>query len=80
MPLALVLARTAEGRAVIHNRANIGNIIKFIARLIDSGHAYPAPNGDVYFSVSSFKRYGCLSNRSVEDMLDRVRVDLRITS
>ena len=42
---------------------NIGNIIKFIARLIDSGHAYPAPNGDVYFSVSSFKRYGCLSNR-----------------
>lgn len=54
---------------------NIGNIIKFIARLIDSGHAYPAPNGDVYFSVSSFKRYGCLSNRSVEDMLDGVRVD-----
>ena len=49
---------------------NIGNIIKFIARLIDSGHAYPAPNGDVYFSVSSFKRYGCLSNRSVEDMLE----------
>ena len=54
---------------------NIGNIIKFIARLIVSGHAYPAPNGDVYFSVSSFKRYGCLSNRSVEDMLDGVRVD-----
>ncbi|MDE5667255.1 MAG: cysteine--tRNA ligase, partial [Clostridia bacterium] len=54
---------------------NIGSIIDFISRLIESGHAYPAKNGDVYFSVSSFKRYGCLSNRSVEDMLDGVRVE-----
>ena len=54
---------------------NIGNIIKFIQRLIESGHAYAAKCGDVYFSVSSFKRYGCLSNRSVEDMLDGVRVE-----
>ncbi len=54
---------------------NIGNIIDFISKLIKSGHAYPAPNGDVYFDVSSFKRYGCLSNRSVEDMLDGVRVE-----
>lgn len=54
---------------------NIGNIIDFIERLIESGHAYPADNGDVYFDVSSFKRYGCLSNRSVEDMLDGVRVE-----
>ena len=52
---------------------NINSIIDFISRLIESGHAYPAKNGDVYFSVSSFKRYGCLSNRSVEDMLDGVR-------
>lgn len=54
---------------------NIGNIITFIKRLIASGHAYAAENGDVYFDVSSFKRYGCLSNRSVEDMLDGVRVE-----
>ena len=54
---------------------NIDNIIDFISRLIESGHAYPAANGDVYFDVTSFKRYGCLSNRSVEDMLDGVRVD-----
>ncbi|MBD5583967.1 MAG: cysteine--tRNA ligase [Clostridia bacterium] len=54
---------------------NIQNIINFIERLIASGHAYPAQNGDVYFAVSSFKRYGCLSNRSVEDMLDGVRVE-----
>lgn len=54
---------------------NIGNIIDFIEKLIASGHAYAADNGDVYFEVSSFKNYGCLSNRSVEDMLDGVRVE-----
>ena len=54
---------------------NIGNIIEFIKKLIAGGHAYDAGNGNVYFDVSSFKRYGCLSNRSVEDMLDGVRVD-----
>ena len=54
---------------------NIENIIDFVQKLIDSGHAYPAPGGDVYFDVTSFKRYGCLSNRSVEDMLDGVRVE-----
>ena len=57
---------------------NIGNIIDFIQKLIDGGHAYSAKNGDVYFAVDSFKRYGCLSNRSVEDMLDGVRVDNNI--
>ena len=54
---------------------NIDNIIDFISKLIESGHAYPAKNGDVYFDVTSFRRYGCLSNRSVEDMLDGVRVE-----
>ncbi len=54
---------------------NIGNIIDFISQLIATGHAYPAPSGDVYFDVTSFKGYGCLSNRSVEDMLDGVRVE-----
>ena len=54
---------------------NIGNIITFISKLIEKGHAYATPCGDVYFSVSSFKRYGALSNRSVEDMLDGVRVE-----
>lgn len=54
---------------------NIDNIIDFISALIGKGHAYAADNGDVYFDVSSFKGYGCLSNRSVEDMLDGVRVE-----
>lgn len=54
---------------------NIQNIQDFIQKLMQSGHAYAADNGDVYFDVTSFKGYGCLSNRSVEDMLDGVRVE-----
>lgn len=54
---------------------NIGNIIDFISALIDKGHAYAVSCGDVYFDVASFKGYGCLSNRTVEDMLDGVRIE-----
>ncbi len=54
---------------------NIGNIIAFIEELIRKGHAYPAPNGDVYFDVDSFPAYGQLSGRDKEDMLDGVRVE-----
>lgn len=54
---------------------NIGNIVDFIRKLIESGHAYAASNGDVYFSVASFGNYGCLSNRTVEQLLDGVRVE-----
>ncbi len=54
---------------------NIQNIIDFVQTLIDKGHAYPTKNGDVYFDVASFKGYGKLSNRNVEDALDGVRVD-----
>ena len=54
---------------------NIGNIIKFIKTLEAKGHAYRAENGDVYFDVQSFPAYGQLSNRSVEDALDGVRIE-----
>ncbi len=54
---------------------NIGNIISFIEDLIAKGHAYAAPNGDVYFDVDTFPAYGQLSGRDKEDMLDGVRVE-----
>ena len=54
---------------------NMDNIIDFITALINSGHAYAVPCGDVYFDVATFKGYGCLSNRTVEDMLDGVRIE-----
>ncbi len=54
---------------------NMDNIIDFVQKLIDKGHAYPTKKGDVYFDVPSFKGYGKLSNRSFEDALDGVRID-----
>ena len=54
---------------------NIENIIDFVSVLIEKGHAYPTKNGDVYFDVASYPAYGKLSNRSVEDAFDGVRVD-----
>ncbi len=54
---------------------NIDNIIDFVTKLIEKGHAYPTKNGDVYFDVASYPAYGQLSNRNIEDALDGVRVD-----
>ena len=53
----------------------IDDIIDFTQKLIDTGHAYPTKNGDVYFSVESFPAYGRLSHRNTEDALNGVRID-----
>ena len=52
---------------------NIDNIISFVSELIEKGHAYKTEKGDVYFSVESFKEYGKLSNRNLEDEKNGVR-------
>lgn len=55
---------------------NIENIINFVSKLIEKGHAYPSERGDVYFSVKSFDKYGKLSNRNPDDMINGVRKDV----
>jgi cysteinyl-tRNA synthetase len=45
----------------------IPGIIDLISLLIDRGHAY-AVNGDVYFAVRSYPRYGELSHRNPDAM------------
>lgn len=42
-------------------------MIALVKRLVDTGHAYEV-EGDVYFSVRSYKPYGQLSNRNIDDM------------
>ena len=56
-------------KATVHPKAteHIGDIIKLISRLIENGHAYSTPAGDVYYRVSAFPGYGKLSGQSVED-------------
>ncbi len=39
-----------------------------IGTLVENGTAYPASNGDVYFQVEKFAKYGRLSGRKLEDM------------
>ena len=54
---------------------NIDNIINFTQKLIEKGYAYPTSKGDVYYSVDKFKKYGCLSNRNLEDAKNGYRID-----
>ena len=49
-------------------------IIEFIQGLIQKEAAYAAPNGDVYFSVTSDDDYGKLSGRKLDDMQAGSRV------
>jgi cysteinyl-tRNA synthetase len=55
----------------------VGGMVTMIAALIEKGFAYPAANGDVFYSVSSFEGYGKLSGKSLEDLRagERVEVD-----
>ena len=53
----------------------IEKMIDYCERLIEKGNAY-AVDGDVYFRVNSFKAYGRLSGRNLEDMIAGARVDV----
>jgi cysteinyl-tRNA synthetase len=52
---------------------NIEDIIKFIEALIRGGNAYQVKN-DVYFNVNSFKNYGKLSKRPIDEQISNVRI------
>ena len=64
-------------RASVNPRAteHIGEIIGLVKTLIDKGHAYATPDGDVYFSVRSFPGYGKLSGQNIDDLENGARVD-----
>jgi cysteinyl-tRNA synthetase len=47
---------------------HIPEMISLIEELIEKGHAYAPGNGDVYYSVESFPRYGRLSHQRPEEM------------
>lgn len=53
---------------------HIDQIIAMIARLVESGMAYPADNGDVYYDVSEFENYGQLSGKRLSDLRAGARV------
>lgn len=46
----------------------IGGMLNMIQTLIDKGHAYVAADGTVYFRTRSFKGYGKLSHKNLDDL------------
>lgn len=58
----------------------IDQMQNMIGTLVEKGKAYPAQNGDVYFEVNQFPKYGRLSGRKLEDMQAGAseRVDIEV--
>lgn len=46
----------------------IGEMIKMIESLVEKGVAYQGADGSVYFAISKFPRYGCLSHLKVDEL------------
>lgn len=64
-----VLTPTVEPRAT----ETIKEMIGLIEKLIKTGHAYEK-NGDVFFRVESFKEYGKLSHKNLEELMSGARI------
>jgi cysteinyl-tRNA synthetase len=69
-----ILPADHEPRATEYtDNAKIQDMIQL---LIDRGHAYAADNGDVYYRVASFPRYGRLSGKRLADLRAGARVEV----
>ncbi len=66
--------------ATVHPRATqeIGGMIQMIQTLIDKGHAYVAKDGTVYFRTASFRDYGKLSHKNIDELRSGFR-ELKVT-
>ncbi len=67
-----VLQPTHEPRATGY----VEYMIDMITTLVEKKLAYPASNGDVYYSVRDFPGYGKLSGKSLEDLRAGERVEI----
>lgn len=54
----------------------IPQMIDMIEKLIANGFAYVASNGDVYYEVRKFKKYGCLAHRNIDQLESGARVEV----
>lgn len=61
--------------ATTHPKATeeIGGMLDMIQTLIDKGYAYPAADGTVYYRTRSFKGYGKLSHKNIDDLQGGMR-------
>ena len=56
--------------ATVHPQATqeVCGMLEMIQKLIDDGHAYVADDGTVYYRVRSFRDYGKLSHKNLDDL------------
>jgi len=54
---------------------HMDDMIALIRTLEEKGYAYSV-DGDVYFSIGNYKKYGALSGRNLEEMMAGARVDV----
>ena len=66
--------------ATTHPQATqeICGMLEMIQELIDKGHAYRGKDGTVYFRTKSFKGYGKLSHKNLEDLQSGFR-EIKVT-
>ena len=67
-----ILPPTFEPRAT----EAMADMLAMIQTLLDKGFAYIGTNGDVYYDVSRFDRYGQLANKRLEDLRAGSRVEI----
>jgi cysteinyl-tRNA synthetase len=58
----------------------VGPMVQMIRQLESRGHAYSTPDGSVWFEVGTFKEYGRLSQRPLDQMRQGERVDEEISA
>ncbi len=56
----------------------VGEMINLIGTLLSNKYAYLGDNGDVFYSVSQFKKYGLLSKRDFNNMQHTDRVEEQV--
>ena len=69
-----IAAPTEEPKATDH----IPEMLEMIQSLVDQDKAYEA-EGDVFYSIKSFKDYGCLSGKNIDDLQSGARVEVNET-
>ena len=66
-----IASPTEEPKATDH----IPEMLDMIQSLVDKEKAYES-DGDVFYSIKSFKDYGCLSGKNIDDLQSGARVEV----
>ena len=66
-----IASPTEDPKATEH----IKEMLEMIQSLLDQGKAYES-QGDVFYSIKTFKDYGCLSGKNIEDLKSGARVEV----